>query len=75
MNDISGLYGVGYNILRNPTLLGIEGGPGHADVEYKNVRVKIKDSLIGQRGMGFIIAEACRENSEDSALLTSLCNV
>ena len=47
----------GYNIVRNTHLLGITEGTGHAEVAYENVRVKIKDALLGKRGQGFMIAQ------------------
>lgn len=44
----------GYRLIRDTPVLGHSGG--HFEVEYDNVRVPA-DSLLGERGQGFIIAQ------------------
>lgn len=45
---------LGYNIIRDTPLLGLESG--HFEVEYDNIRVP-EDHLLGRRGEGFLIAQ------------------
>jgi len=46
----------GYNIIRSPKILGIDGGVDHSEVEYNNVRVPAKN-ILGKVGQGFQIAQ------------------
>ena len=46
----------GYNIIRDTPVLGVEGGDGHFEVEYNNIRVP-EDHILGNRGEGFLIAQ------------------
>lgn len=46
----------GYNIMRDTHVLGVEGGDGHFEVEYDNIRVP-EDHILGNRGEGFLIAQ------------------
>ena len=53
-------FALGYNIIRDPAVLGIHSG--HCEVRYENVRVPY-DNLLGPRGHGFIIAQVWRHGS------------
>ena len=47
----------GFTGVRPVSVMGHDGGPGHWEVTYENVRVP-EDSLLGPRGDGFAIAQA-----------------
>jgi acyl-CoA dehydrogenase len=46
----------GFNLVRPVSVMGHSGGPGHCEIKYENCRVP-KDSLLGERGAGFKIAQ------------------
>src|SRR5436190_2195687 len=46
----------GFNLLRPVSVMGHSGGPGHCEIRYEDCRVP-KDSLLGERGAGFLIAQ------------------
>lgn len=47
----------GVTIVRNLTLFGYADQPGHAEIEFDNVRVP-KENMLGEEGSGFAIAQA-----------------
>jgi acyl-CoA dehydrogenase len=46
----------GFNLVRPISVMGHDGGPGHCEIRYEDCRVP-KDSLLGERGAGFAIAQ------------------
>ena len=46
----------GFNLVRPVSVMGHDGGPGHCEIRYEGCRVP-KDSLLGERGAGFLIAQ------------------
>ncbi len=46
----------GFNLVRPISVMGHEAGPGHCEIRYEECRVPA-DSLLGQRGGGFAIAQ------------------
>ncbi|MEA2309489.1 MAG: acyl-CoA dehydrogenase [Thermoleophilaceae bacterium] len=46
----------GFNLIRPVSVMGHAGGPGHCEIRYEGCRVP-KDSLLGERGAGFKIAQ------------------
>src|ERR671928_1061327 len=46
----------GFNLIRPVSVMGHSGGPGHCEIRYEDCRVP-KDSLLGERGAGFKIAQ------------------
>ncbi|HEV7771400.1 MAG TPA: acyl-CoA dehydrogenase family protein [Solirubrobacterales bacterium] len=46
----------GFNLVRPISVMGHDKGPGHCEIRYEGCRVP-KDSLLGERGGGFAIAQ------------------
>lgn len=46
----------GFNLVRPISVMGHDQGPGHCEIRYEGCRVP-KDSLLGERGAGFAIAQ------------------
>ena len=46
----------GFNLIRNVSVMGHDGGPGHCEIRYEDCRVPA-DNLLGERGAGFVIAQ------------------
>ena len=46
----------GFNLVRPIPVMGHDKGPGHCEIRYEGCRVP-KDSLLGERGAGFAIAQ------------------
>ncbi|HEX2359894.1 MAG TPA: acyl-CoA dehydrogenase family protein [Solirubrobacterales bacterium] len=46
----------GFNLIRNVSVMGHDGGPGHCEVRYEDCRVPASN-LLGERGAGFVIAQ------------------
>jgi acyl-CoA dehydrogenase len=46
----------GFNLVRAIPVMGHDKGPGHCEIRYEGCRVP-KDSLLGERGAGFAIAQ------------------
>src|SRR5256886_16233187 len=46
----------GFNLIRPVSVMGHDGGPGHCEIRYEACRVP-KESLLGERGAGFLIAQ------------------
>ncbi|HEV7615377.1 MAG TPA: acyl-CoA dehydrogenase family protein [Solirubrobacterales bacterium] len=46
----------GFNLVRPIPVMGHSKGPGHCEIRYESCRVP-KDSLLGERGAGFAIAQ------------------
>jgi acyl-CoA dehydrogenase len=46
----------GFEVVRNISVMGHEGGPGHCEVRYSDCRVP-ESNLLGEKGAGFVIAQ------------------
>ncbi len=46
----------GFELVRNVSVMGHDGGPGHCEVRYTDCRVP-ESNLLGERGAGFVIAQ------------------
>src|SRR3954452_19467800 len=46
----------GFNLIRNVSVMGHDGGPGHCEIRYEDCRVP-ESNLLGERGAGFVIAQ------------------
>jgi acyl-CoA dehydrogenase len=46
----------GFNLIRNVSVMGHDGGPGHCEIRYEDCRVPASN-LLGERGAGFVIAQ------------------
>jgi acyl-CoA dehydrogenase len=46
----------GFDLIRNVSVMGHDGGPGHCEVRYEDCRVP-SSNLLGERGAGFVIAQ------------------
>ena len=46
----------GFNLIRNVSVMGHDGGPGHCEIRYEDCRVP-QANLLGQRGAGFKVAQ------------------
>jgi acyl-CoA dehydrogenase len=46
----------GFDLVRNVSVMGHDGGPGHCEIRYTDCRVP-ESNLLGERGAGFVIAQ------------------
>jgi acyl-CoA dehydrogenase len=46
----------GFELVRNVSVMGHDGGPGHCEIRYEDCRVP-ESNLLGERGAGFVIAQ------------------
>ncbi|HEX6586721.1 MAG TPA: acyl-CoA dehydrogenase family protein [Solirubrobacterales bacterium] len=46
----------GFELIRNVSVMGHDGGPGHCEIRYTDCRVP-ESNLLGERGAGFLIAQ------------------
>jgi acyl-CoA dehydrogenase len=46
----------GFELVRNVSVMGHDGGPGHCEIRYEDCRVPASN-LLGERGAGFVIAQ------------------
>jgi acyl-CoA dehydrogenase len=46
----------GFELVRNVSVMGHDGGPGHCEIRYTDCRVP-ESNLLGERGAGFVIAQ------------------
>jgi acyl-CoA dehydrogenase len=46
----------GFELIRNVSVMGHDGGPGHCEIRYTDCRVP-ESNLLGERGAGFVIAQ------------------
>jgi acyl-CoA dehydrogenase len=46
----------GFELVRNVSVMGHDGGPGHCEIRYTDCRVP-ESNLLGERGAGFLIAQ------------------
>ena len=46
----------GFDLIRNVSVMGHDGGPGHCEIRYTDCRVP-ESNLLGERGAGFVIAQ------------------
>ncbi len=48
----------GVNVLRTLPVFGYDAGHGHCEIAFEDVRITVKDSLLGVEGGGFMIGQA-----------------